>query len=291
MDQKFTTTEFSAHLSRSRMARYLQHQLTSQEVKEVELHLMHCERCSEGILQYIQAEELHNYKIYQKQLKGKLKSKETAKKNKLSKTHLKMLRATAALVLLFVFSFFAVDTVMNKKVADREQPKVQIRAKKDANLKKPNTSLPKEQKINGNSTPEPAAHKKDNNPMLAMQNQSAKNSISSQEKTSTVSRTMPKSAPGTSQQNSASSVAKTEETKTLLTSSAKEEQPIKQINNKQPSQVEMPQYEEDMEEKPVIQPLPRIEKLDIQKTEKQSNTGMEAPAISAPGEAKLLLEK
>ena len=116
MNLKGNTTEFSTHLSRSRMARYLQEQMDTQQKQEVELHLLHCEQCSDNMLQYAQSDAPQHSKQYQKKLKGKLKISEANRQKRLSTTHIKIFRAAAALALLFIFSFFAVKTVMEKNI-------------------------------------------------------------------------------------------------------------------------------------------------------------------------------
>lgn len=143
MSLKGNTTTFSTHLSHSRIARYLQEQSTVQEEKEVETHLLHCDRCSEMIMQHIQREAPQHYKQYQKKLKGKLKTSEAARKKKLSKTHIKVFRATAALALLLVFSFFSVKTVMEKNSTRDSNNKAQVKEKREVKQQAP---LPKSQK-------------------------------------------------------------------------------------------------------------------------------------------------
>lgn len=132
MNQKPKTTEFSSHLSRSRMSRYLHDQLSEKEIKEFEQHLSHCEQCSEGVITYIHHEEPQHSKAFQKRLKGKLKSVKSGRKAKIniSSTQKKVARAAAALLLLFIFSFFGINTVMNKQMAGKEEPKTEIRIKK-----------------------------------------------------------------------------------------------------------------------------------------------------------------
>lgn len=146
MNHKSKTTGFSFHLSRSRMSRYLHDQLSEKEIKEVEQHLGHCEQCSEGITAYIQNEEPQHSKAFQKRLKGKLRSKKSGRKVTISSTQKKIARAAAALLLLFIFSFFGINTVMNKHMAGKEEVKTEIRVKKKQQIKKQNTTPRKEQK-------------------------------------------------------------------------------------------------------------------------------------------------
>lgn len=293
MNHKSKTTEFSAHLSRSKMGRYFQNQLTEKEKNEVELHLKHCEHCSGGILQYIQMEAPQNYKSYYKQLKGQLKSKETTNKRKLTKTHLKMLRATAALILLFVFSFFAIDTVMHKNMVNQSQPKNNVGAKKEVNLKRSNNS--KEQDSDESNSTKPAVHMQDKTAALAIQDQSASSFSYSEKKPMAINKTTPVNTSDTPQKKSISSVTKSSDkektgAKPHVASNKEETVPVKETNV-QDSQMEISQEEEDYEEEPVKQTLPKIEKLEIHKEDQPADNKMEIPSLPTPQEATQLLEK
>ncbi|MEM9675724.1 MAG: zf-HC2 domain-containing protein [Bacteroidota bacterium] len=110
------TTEFSTHLSRSRMRRYLHGQLDANETRQVELHLANCAHCSAALVNYIETEEPDQYNTYAKQLSGKLKEQKIAKRPTLSNFQIRALRASAAVVTLLIFSFFGVKTIIDKEV-------------------------------------------------------------------------------------------------------------------------------------------------------------------------------
>ena len=114
MSKEYKTTEFSAHLSRSRMRKYLHDQLKPQEMAEVETHLKHCAHCSEAMISYIQTDEPENYKLLIKKLKGKLTESVKPKEPRFSATQIKIFRAAAAVAILFLFSFFAFDKLIDK---------------------------------------------------------------------------------------------------------------------------------------------------------------------------------
>jgi len=120
-DQK--TTEFSLHISRSRMRRYLHGQLNQKEVAEVETHLKHCIHCSEAIIQYITVEEPEHYKTYMKSLKGKIIESAKPKGPRFSSVQMKTMRAAAAVVILLSFSFFAFENLIDKDFSLVTQPK------------------------------------------------------------------------------------------------------------------------------------------------------------------------
>jgi len=112
------TTEFSTHLSRSRMRRYLHGQLEAKETQQIELHLANCTHCSASLVNYIETEESDQYNTYAKQLSGKLKEQKISKRSTLSHFQIRALRASAAVVVLFIFSFFGVKTIINKDVTN-----------------------------------------------------------------------------------------------------------------------------------------------------------------------------
>lgn len=114
MSKEYKTTEFSAHLSRSRMRKYLHDQLKPQEMAEVETHLKHCAHCSEAMISYIQTDEPENYKLLIKKLKGKLTESVKPKEPRFSAAQIKIFRAAAAVTVLFLFSFFAFDKLIDK---------------------------------------------------------------------------------------------------------------------------------------------------------------------------------
>ena len=115
------TASFSAHVSRSAMGRYLRDRLPAEQAQQIETHFQHCPQCSANLTEYIQNEEPENQKAYHKKIKGKLKQ-DSIKKKLLSPFQVKMFRSGAAVLALLVFSFFAIKTVMNKKVADSAAP-------------------------------------------------------------------------------------------------------------------------------------------------------------------------
>ncbi len=269
MDHKLKATEFSAHLSRSRMGRYLQQQLSAQEIKEVELHLAHCERCSNEILQFIQSEEPQQLKVHHKQLKGKLKTKENATSRKLSTTQVKILRAAAALLLMVVFSFFAVKTVINKNHFTEGQTKIQTKDKTAPNTKKAESkTLPKEQKINDPHPTESSISDKEPQSALAMQ--SAETNLSVHKRSKEVK-------PTPVQQENPTVVkpaAKKQNTLGEEKTAAEEIKPVVR-NTKEMNIAEEQSPEENeeqfSEEDTQIQSLPVLEKLDIQKVEKEED--------------------
>ena len=116
------STEFSAHLSWAAMRRYLQESLSPEESQRVERHLKHCPRCSAAIVEYIETEEPEYSKQYMKKLKGQLASSQTVKKRFLSAFQMKALRTSTAVVVLLVFSFFALKTVINKQGTSHQLP-------------------------------------------------------------------------------------------------------------------------------------------------------------------------
>lgn len=148
------TTEFSTHLSRSRMRRYLHEQLGKEETRQVEVHLAHCAQCSATLVNYIESEEPDQYNTYAKRLHGKLKEQKIAKRTLLSSFQVRALRATAAVVALLIFSFFGVKTIINKEVdnyqADGKTVQVQKKAapvSQKKSLKNKNTEKVIEEKI------------------------------------------------------------------------------------------------------------------------------------------------
>lgn len=129
MKNNRTTTEFSTHLSRSRMRRYLHGQLTTKESQQVEVHLANCAHCSATLVNYIETEESDQYKTYAKQLSGKLKEQKIAKSATLSSFQVKAIRTVAAVVALIIFSFFGVKNIINKEVADYQSDEVGLPVK------------------------------------------------------------------------------------------------------------------------------------------------------------------
>ena len=119
---KKQTASFSAHVSRSAMGRYLRDSLPADQAQQIETHFQHCPQCSGNLTEYIQNEEPDNQKAYHKKIKGKLKQESSIKKKLLSPFQVKMFRSGAAVIALLIFSFFAIKTVMNKKVTDSAAP-------------------------------------------------------------------------------------------------------------------------------------------------------------------------
>ncbi len=114
MSREHRTTEFSAHISRSKMRRYLHDELTAHAAAEVETHLKHCARCSQSIIQYIEEEEPENYKLHIKKLKGIIVESVKPQGPRFSTLQVKSLRAAAAVVILVAFSFFAFENLIEK---------------------------------------------------------------------------------------------------------------------------------------------------------------------------------
>lgn len=114
MSKEHRTTEFSAHISRSKMRRFLHDQLNARDHAEVETHLKHCERCSQAIILYIEEEEPENYKNYIKKLRGTIIETVQPKGPRFSAVQVKSMRAAAAVVILFAFSFFAFENLIDK---------------------------------------------------------------------------------------------------------------------------------------------------------------------------------
>lgn len=133
MSKEHRTTEFSAHISRSKMRRYLHDQLKAHDNAEVETHLKHCERCSQAIIQYIEEEEPENYKNHIKKLKGIIIETVQPKGPRFSPVQVKSMRAAAAVVILFAFSFFAFESLIEKDFNLVAKPE-----KKEENFKRNN---------------------------------------------------------------------------------------------------------------------------------------------------------
>ena len=114
MSKEHKSTEFSAHISRSKMRRYLYGQLKETESAEVETHLKHCKQCSEAIIQYVEDEEPENYKVFLKKLRGTVIETVKTKGPRFSTVQIKSMRAAAAVVVLFAFSFFAFENLIEK---------------------------------------------------------------------------------------------------------------------------------------------------------------------------------
>lgn len=281
MSLKGNTTEFSAHLSRSRMARYLQEQNTTQEAKEVELHLLHCDRCSEIIMQYIQGEEPQHYKQYQKKLKGKLKTSETTRKKRLSKTHIKVLRAAAALALLFIFSFFAVKTVMEKNTTGDSTNKAQAKEKREAKQK---TSLQKSQKEQDGFS---EADNEESATALAMRDKPSKdvNSPKKPEEVKGAKKTVrhdreQRAATTQPKQKTVTSTPNVE--KKAETEKSTNEEP-KQKTEAAPEKAVTSEETSEVEEQPIVKPLPKLEKLDTRHSSIEPDIKQEVPGMEVPG--------
>ncbi|WKN41497.1 zf-HC2 domain-containing protein [Tunicatimonas pelagia] len=129
MNNNRKTTEFSTHLSRSRMRRYLHGQLSAEESRQVEVHLANCTHCSAALVNYIEIEEADQYNAYAKQLSGKLKEQKIAKRSTLSSFQIKAIRTAAAVVTLMIFSFFGVKNIINKEVANYQSDEVGLPVK------------------------------------------------------------------------------------------------------------------------------------------------------------------
>ncbi|MEM6841798.1 MAG: zf-HC2 domain-containing protein [Bacteroidota bacterium] len=152
MNDNRKATEFSTHLSRSQMRRYLHGQLNAEETRQVELHLAHCAHCSAALVNYIEEEEADQYNTYAKQLSGKLKEQKITKRSSLSSFQIKTIRAAAAVLTLIVFSFFGVKNIINKEVNNyqAEETGLPVKGKPVVATKKPTekkvTTKPLEEK-------------------------------------------------------------------------------------------------------------------------------------------------
>ncbi|MEM9831603.1 MAG: zf-HC2 domain-containing protein [Bacteroidota bacterium] len=152
MNDNRKATEFSTHLSRSQMRRYLHGQLNTEETRQVELHLAHCAHCSAALVNYIEEEEADQYNTYAKQLSGKLKEQKIIKRSSLSSFQVKTIRAAAAVLTLIVFSFFGVKNIINKEVNNyqSEETGLPVKGKPVVTTKKPTekklTTKPMEEK-------------------------------------------------------------------------------------------------------------------------------------------------
>lgn len=164
MNKEHKTTEFSLHISRSRMRRYLHDQLNPKEVSEVETHLKHCIHCSEAIVQYITSEEPENYKTYMKALKGKIIESAKPKGPRFSSVQVKTMRAAAAVVILLSFSFFAFENLIDKDfslVAQPEQDEAAFVRKSVFPEDKQKARQVKEQTLRNEEKPEEADQKEE----------------------------------------------------------------------------------------------------------------------------------
>lgn len=139
MNDNRKATEFSTHIFRSRMRRYLHGQLNAEETRQVEIHLANCAHCSASLVSYIEEEETDQYNTYAKQLSGKLKEQKIAKRSSLSSFQIKTIRAAAAVLTLVVFSFFGVKNIINKEVTSyqAEETGLPVKGKPVVATKKP----------------------------------------------------------------------------------------------------------------------------------------------------------
>ncbi len=103
------------------MRRYLHGRLSAVESARVEQHLRHCTQCSAVMEEYIKSEEPQNYKQYSKQMKGILASSRPKRGQWFPSVPTQALRAAVAVVVLLVFSFFAVKTIYQQQ-GDRPLP-------------------------------------------------------------------------------------------------------------------------------------------------------------------------
>jgi hypothetical protein len=129
------------------MRKYLENALSQAEQQEVELHLKHCSHCSGIIVEYVENEEPEYYKAHMNKLKGKLNNDVKPRKRGFTYGRIKLIRAAAAVAALFVFSFFALNTMVEKDFnliskadkAETELPKLGANPKK---TQKPKASTP-----------------------------------------------------------------------------------------------------------------------------------------------------
>ncbi len=243
------TTTFSAHLSRSMMSRYLHQQLAAQQASEVERHLLVCEHCANNFLQFVQTESPEEYKTYQKQLKEKFSVKKPVEKKVVSHTRVKVFRAAAAVSLLFVFSFFAVKTVMHKNIMDQEISEAQIKPAKSSKQEPTVAAFPVEEKIQ--------------EPIVETKKLVEKTARPETTQTEKVAKTVTKSPVA-----SASSEKDTKPQAVKAKQQPAVQEPAPEKAETQPGdEQDQAANEEKTEQRPAIMPLPKIEKLDIQPAE------------------------
>ena len=235
------TASFSAHVSRSAMGRYLRDSLPADQAQQIETHFQHCPQCSGNLTEYIQNEEPENQKAYHKKIKGKLKQESSIKKKLLSPFQVKMFRSGAAVIALLIFSFFAIKTVMNKKVADSAAPSGAVA------ITQPAKPAPAPKKAS------PAAVKKET---------PTKNEQSAADKAPPVASPKKKPAPAKPKATPKKQAPKVEPAPETPATAPVVEKPTSQPTPKKKQEPE--EASKPVEQKPIekIAPLPTLEKLD-----------------------------
>ncbi len=266
MRKEYKTTEFSAHISRSRVRRYLHQQLSQQEMQEVEVHLKNCAHCSTLAAIYVENEEPEHQKTHMKKLKGVLVESVKPRVARFSRAQLKVFRAAAAVVLLFTFSFFALENFVDKdfnliKKAEKEGnelPDLKVSQKnKPQQAEKANTSLQTETKISEDLPKQDKFEEEEDVPMLA-ENQPkpvAKVTKPAEKKTTP---TRPEPLVETNQKEN---ITTTEAAKPANT--AEKPGPHDEVAQKEDQQEKVQQPEEETSEEqaaPKVAPLQRIQK-------------------------------
>lgn len=274
MSKECKTTEFSLHLSRSKMRKYLENSLSHAEQQEVELHLKHCSHCSGIIVEYVENEEPEHYKAHMSKLKGKLTNDVKPRKRGFTYGRIKLIRAAAAVAALFIFSFFALNTMVEKDFnliskADKtetELPKLGANPKK-TQKPKPSTSILKEKKTDEIKKDEvemqDEEEEKEETPKVAVKK--TKPAVSSQPKTIAKAEEVKEST----QKKAVEKVEKTSTDNTLAEASdVQEENTPKEDKLAEKTSEEDEEVKEQAEAVKSIQPLQKIEKIDAS-TEKE----------------------
>lgn len=234
---------------------------------------MHCAQCSEAIVQYIQSEDLLHAKQHLKKLKGKLKTYESNSTKKLSKTHTKMLRAVAALLLLFVCSFFAVKVVKEKNSLKEDIHSAQAEKKKEFRQKSPEQPTTQEGLSESSREPKPHALAIGNVPAKKVQHAAQTPVASADQKEAKESKRTavpPQGKKTTPASTSPTVVApQLQQPVTTPSSDAEEAAPAEK--------------EEKREEQNIPKPLPAIEKLDIQPSDTPPVNEQKAPSLPVTG--------
>lgn len=275
MSKECKTTEFSLHLSRSKMRKYLENALSHTEQQEVELHLKHCSHCSGIIVEYVENEEPEHYKAHMSKLKGKLTNDVKPRKRGFTYGRIKLIRAAAAVAALFIFSFFALNTMVEKDFnliskADKtetELPKLGANPKK-TQKPKPSTSTLKEKKTDDITDEvemqEEEEEEKEVAPKVAVKK--TKPAVSSQPKPAVAKAEEVKES---TQKKAVEKIENTTTDNTLAEASdVQEENMPKEAQSAEKTSEEDEDAKEQAEAVESIQPLQKIEKIDAS-TEKE----------------------
>jgi len=265
MSKEYKTTEFSLHLSRSKMRRYLDNKLSAREEQEVEVHLKHCVQCSTTIVAYVESEEQEAYKAHMAKLKGKLMSSVKPKKRSFTTGRIKVIRAAAAVTALFVFSFVALNAMVEKDFSlisqtaktDSELPKLKPKAKTNT---KASTSLPTEKKTDKKEEVQaaPAQKSKKENPKTVKKEQPKP----TQTKVTKAETSKPKAATPKPEQKAKEEVEVKENNSQLAGADTKNEESsnAEEVKTEEVEKISGEKTTEVAENAP--QPLQKIEKLE-----------------------------